>query len=61
MLDLSACVAIHGAHNFFPLLLLLCAWQDNGVYADVLPTEINREAEYEVSGIKGPREHNGEL
>ena len=59
-LDLSLCVALWGVHSIFHMSLL-CDWQDNGVHADVPPIEINREAEYEVSGMKGHRECNGEL
>ena len=59
-LDLSSCVALHGVHNLFHVSLLR-DWWDNGVHADVLPIEINREAEYKVSSIKGYRECNGEL
>ena len=42
-------------------VLLHRDWHDNGVHADVLPIEIDREAEYEVAGIKGHREWNDEL
>ena len=59
-LHLSYCVALHGVHNMF-YVLLLCDWQDNGIHTDMLPIEIDGEAEYEVSGIKGHREQNGEL
>ena len=58
-LDLSSCVALWGVHSVFHVSLLL-DWQDSGVHADVLPIEIDREVEYEVSGIKGHRECNGE-
>ena len=54
-LDLSSCVALHGVHNVF-CVLLLRDWQDNGVHADVPPIEIDEEAEYEVLSIKGRRE-----
>ena len=57
--DLSSCVALHVVHNMFHVLLLH-DWQDYGFHADMLPIEINGEAEYEVSGIKGHRERNGE-
>ena len=59
-LDLSSCAALHGVHNMF-CVLLFHALHNNGVHADVPPIEIDREAEYEVSGIKGHREQNGEL
>ena len=59
-LDLSSHVALRGVHNVFHVLLLR-DWQDNDVHADVLPIEIDREAEYEVSGIKGHREYNGKV
>ena len=54
-LDLSSYAALCGVHNMFHVSLL-CDWQDNGVHADVPPIEIDGEAEYEVSGIKGHRE-----
>ena len=56
-LDLSSLLVLHGVHN----VLLLHDWQDNGVNTDVLPNEINREAEYEVSSLKGHRECSGKL
>ena len=59
-LDLSSCVALCGVHNVLHVLLLR-DWQDNGVHADVPPIEIDGEAEYEVSSIKGCREGNGKL
>ena len=42
-------------------MLLLRDWQDNGVYADVPPVEIDGETEYKVLGVKEHREWNGEL
>ena len=60
MLDLSSCAVLRAVHNMFHVSLLHY-WQDNGVHADVPPIEIDREVEYEVSGIKGHREQNGEL
>ena len=57
---MSSHVALCGVHSVFHVLLL-CDWQLNGVHADVPPIEINGEAEYEVAGIKGHRECNGEL
>ena len=59
-LYLSSCAALHGVHNVFHVLLLH-DWHDNGVHTDVLPIEIDGEAEYKVSGIKGHRERNGEV
>ena len=59
-LDLSSCAAFHAVRNMFHVSLLY-VWQDNGVHADVLPAEIDGEAEYEVLSIKRDREHNGEL
>ena len=59
-LDLFSPAALCGVQNVFHVLLL-CDWQDNGVHADLLPIEIDGEAEYEVLGIKGYRECNGEL
>ena len=59
-LDFSFCEALHGVHSMFHVSLLH-DWWDNGVHADVPPIEIDREAKYEVSGIKGHREQNGEL
>ena len=52
---MSSCAALRGVHNLFHVSLL-CDWQDNGVHADVLPIEIDGEAEYEVSSIKEHRE-----
>ena len=59
-LDLSFHVVLWGVHSVFHVLLLR-DWQDNGEQADVLPIEIDGEAEYEVSGKKGHRECNGKL
>ena len=59
-LTLSSHAVLLGVHSVFHVLLLR-DWQDNGVHADVPPVEINREAEYEVPGIKGHRECNGKL
>ena len=59
-LDLSSHSALRGVHNVFHVLLLH-NWHNNGVHADVPPIEIDGEAEYEVSGIKGHREQNGIL
>ena len=59
-LDLSSHVALHGVHNVFHALPIR-GWLDNGVHADMLPIEIDGEAEYEVLGIKGHRECNGEV
>ena len=42
-------------HNVFHVLLLR-DWHDNGVHTGVSPIEIDGEAEYEVSGIKGHRD-----
>ena len=54
-LDLSLHAALCGVHNVFHVLLLR-DWHDNGVHTDVLPIEIDGEAEYKVSGIKGHSE-----
>ena len=59
-LDLSSCAALCSMHNVFHVLLLR-DWHSNGVHADMPPIEIDGEAEYEVSGIKGYREQNAEL
>ena len=59
-LDLSSHAALCGLHNAFHVLLLR-DWQDNGVHADMPSIEIDKEAEYEVSSIKGCREGNGKL
>ena len=59
-LDLSLHAALRGVHSVFHVSLLR-DWQDNGVYADMLPFEIDGEASYEFSGIKGCRDHNGKL
>ena len=40
---------------------LLCGWFTNGVHADVPSIDIDGEAEYKVSEIKGRREHQGEM
>ena len=53
--DLSSCAALHGVHNVFHVLLLR-DWHNNGVHADLPPIEIDGDAEYEVSSIKGHRE-----
>ena len=42
-------------------VLLLCGWLTNGIHADVPLIEINGEAEYKVSEIKGHCEHQGEM
>ena len=59
-LDLSRSAALSGVHDVFHVSLLR-GWLTNGIHADVLPIEINGEAEYEVSKIKGHREHQGEM
>ena len=56
-LDLSSCAALCGVLNVFHVLLL-CNWQDNVAHADVPPIEIDGEAEYEVSSLKG---HGNEM
>ena len=47
-------------HNVFHVLLLR-DWQSNGLHADVPPVQIDGKDEYEVEGIKGHRERNGEM
>ena len=59
-LDLSRSAALSGVHNVFHVLLLR-AWLTNGVHADVPSIKIYGEVEYEVSEIKGHREHQGEM
>ena len=59
-LDLSRSAALSGVHNVFHVLLL-CAWLTNGVHANVPSIKIDGKAEYEVSEIKGHREHQGEI
>ena len=59
-LDLSSCAALCGVHNVLHVLLLR-DWHNNGVHADLPPIEIDRETEYEVSGIKEHRKGNGEV
>ena len=59
-LDLSSRAALRGVHNVFHVLLLHDC-HDNGVHSYVPPIEIDGEAEYEVSAIKGHRQRNGEL
>ena len=58
-LDLSSLAVLWGVHRVFHVSLLHDG-QDSGVYADVPSIEIDGEAEYEVLGIKGHREHNDE-
>ena len=59
-LDLSRSAAPSDVHNVFHGLLL-CGWLTNGVHADVPSIEIDAEAEYKVSEIKGHRERQGEM
>ena len=59
-LDSSRSAVLSGVHDVFHVSLL-CAWLTNGVHADVPSIEINGEAEYEVSEIKGHRERQGEM
>ena len=59
-LDLLRSAALSGVHNVFHVSLL-CGWLTNGIHADVPPIEIDGEAEYEVSEIKGHRERQGEM
>ena len=59
-LDLSRSAALRGVHDVFHVLLLR-GWLSNGVHTDVPSIEIDGEAEYEVSKIKGHREHQGEM
>ena len=40
---------------------LPCGWLSNGVHANVPSIEIDGEAEYKVSEIKGHRERQGEM
>ena len=59
-LDLSRSAALSGVHDVFHILLLR-GWLSNGVHADVPSIEIDGEAEYKVSKIKGHRERQGEM
>ena len=59
-LDLLRSAALRGVHDVFHVSLL-CGWLTNGVHADVPSIEIDGEAEYKVSEIKGHREHQGEM
>ena len=59
-LDLSLHAPLHGVHNVFNVSLLH-DWHNNKVHADLLPIEIDREAEYKVREIKGHHIHNGEV
>ena len=59
-LDLSHIAVLRGVHDVF-LVLLLFGWLTNGVHADVPSIEIDGEAEYKVSEIKGHRECQGEM
>ena len=57
-LDLSRSAALSGVHDVFHVSLL-CGWLTNGVHADVPSIEIEGEAEYKVSEIKGYHERQG--
>ena len=59
-LDLSLHAALRGMHNLFHVSLLH-DWHNNRVHADVLPIEIDEEAEYKVGEIKGHHVRNGEV
>ena len=59
-MDLSRCAALRSVHDVVHVSLL-CGWLTNGVHADVPSVEIDGEAEYEVSVIKGHHEHQGEM
>ena len=59
-LDLSLRAALHGVHNVFHVSLLH-DWHNNEVHANVLPTEIDREAEYKAGEVKDHRVRNGEV
>ena len=59
-LDLSCSAALRGVHDVFHVSLLH-GWLSNGVHANVPSIEIDGEAEYKVSEIKGHREHQGEM
>ena len=59
-LDLSRSAALSGVHNVFHVSLL-CGWLSNGVHADVPSIEIDGNAEYKVSEIKGHHERQGEM
>ena len=59
-LELLRSAALRGVHDVFHVLFL-CGWLSNGVHADVPSIEIDGEAEYEVSEIKGHCEGQGEI
>ena len=59
-LDLSQRVALRGVHNVFHVSLL-SGWLTNGVHADAPSIEIDGEAKYEVSKIKGHRRRQVEM
>ena len=59
-LDLSCSAALRGVHDVFHVSLLR-GWLTNGVHANVPSIEIDGEAEYEVSKIKGHHERQGEM
>ena len=59
-MDLLRSAALSGVHNVFHISLL-CGWLTNSVHADVPSIEIDGEAEYEVSEIKGHCERQGEM
>ena len=59
-LGLWRSAALRGVHDVFHVSLL-CGWLTNGIHANVPPIEIDGEAEYKVSEIKGHRECQGEV
>ena len=59
-LDLLQRAILSGVHDVFHVLLLH-GWLSNGVHADMPPIEIDGEAEYKVTEIKGHHERQGEM
>ena len=51
---------MRGVHDVFHVSLLH-GWLTNGIHADVPPIEIDGEAEYKVSEVKGHHERQGEM
>ena len=59
-LDLLQSSALRCIHDVFHVSLL-CSWLTNGVHANVPSIEIDGEAEYKVSEIKGHCERQGDM
>ena len=57
-LDLSRSAALRGVHDVFHVSLLR-GWLTKGIHADTPPIEVDGEAKYKVSKIKGHCECQG--